>query len=173
MKKSYLSPKVEKKKSVSGFGLFATENVSKGEIVADFSNGPGQYLSTAQADVLYDQGKDYMMQVDNDTFFVATTPEELEDADFINHSCDPTCGIRGTQQVVAMRNIRKGEEITFDYAMTESSDFSFSCECGAQNCRHVVTGEDWKLPELQKKYKGYFSDYLQKRIDRAADAARS
>jgi hypothetical protein len=29
-----------------------------------------------------------------------------------------------------------------------------------------VTGSDWALPELQKRYKGYFSPYLQRRIDR-------
>jgi hypothetical protein len=37
--------------------------------------------------------------------------------------------------------------------------------CGSPNCRGLITEEDWKIPELQKKYDGYFSWYLQEKID--------
>ena len=87
--------------------------------------------------------------------------QEWEEADFINHSCNPNCGIKGHLQIVAMRDIESGEEITFDYAMTESSDYSMDCKCGAKNCRKTITGNDWKLPILQKRYNGYFSNYIQ------------
>jgi len=63
-----------------------------------------------------------------------------------------------------MRDIEPGEELTFDYAMTESTQYSLKCECGAKNCRKLVTGDDWKILKLQKKYCGYFSNYLQEKI---------
>ena len=48
--------------------------------------------------------------------------------------------------------------------MFESSQYSFKCICGAHNCRKTITGDDWRILELQKRYAGYFSDYLQKKI---------
>jgi hypothetical protein len=107
-----------------------------------------------------------MIQVDDDLFFVATNKEELEDADFINHSCNPNCGIKGTLKVVAMREVEPGEEITIDYAMCESSEYAMRCNCESSDCRKTIRGNDWKIKELQKKYKGFFSDYLQKKIAR-------
>lgn len=53
-----------------------------------------------------------------------------------------------------------------DYAMCDSTPGEeFSCSCGSAICRHIVTGDDWKLPQLQKRYAGYFSPYLQRKID--------
>jgi hypothetical protein len=59
-----------------------------------------------------------------------------------------------------------GEEITLDYAMCESPEYEMKCNCGYSDCRKVVTGNGWKNKELQKKHKGFFSDYLQKKIAR-------
>ena len=165
MRQSILSLKVCLRKSgIGGKGLFAVENISKGEVMVDYSTGPGKYVKTAEADALYEEGNDYMLQVDDDLFFAATEERELEDADYINHSCDPNCGIAEALRIVALRDIGVGEEITFDYAMCESTDFSFRCGCGKPDCRKTVTGNDWKKPELQKKYGGYFSRYLQQKI---------
>lgn len=166
MKKSYVSQKVELRKSKIGKGLFAKEKIDKGELVIDFSTGSGTILKVGEPyeKKLFADGYDYMVQISDKEMFAATTNEELEDADFINHSCAPNCGIRGSLQIVAMRNIEPGEEITFDYAMTESTKYSIKCGCGAKSCRKLVTGDDWKIPELQKKYCGYFSDYLQTKI---------
>jgi uncharacterized protein len=94
--KSYISPKIEIRKSeLGGKGLFARDRISKGDIVIDYAGGPGQFIGTRKADALYEDGNDYMIQVDNDRFFVATNSKELEEADFINHSCNPNCGIKG------------------------------------------------------------------------------
>ena len=67
--------------------------------------------------------------------------------------------------VVAMRDITAGEVLTFDRAMTESSDLhDVECQCGSDECRGKVTAEDWMLPELQLRYRGFFSPYLARRI---------
>ena len=71
--KSYISPKIEIRKSeLGGKGLFARDRIVKGNIVIDYAGGPGKFISTKKADVLYEDGNNYMIQVDNDRFFVAT-----------------------------------------------------------------------------------------------------
>ena len=37
----------------------------------------------------------------------------------VNHSCEPNCGIRNACGLVALRDIKDGEEITYDYCMTD------------------------------------------------------
>ncbi len=166
MKKSYLSSKIERRKSShSGEGLFVKEKILKRELIIDFSTGPGTILNKEQAKKLFETGYDYMLQTGDGTYFAATNESELEDADFLNHSCDPNCGINGSLRIVALRDIKPGEELVFDYAMNESSEFEMGCNCGSKNCRKIITGNDWKDPELQKKYDGFFSECLQKKID--------
>lgn len=79
----------------------------------------------------------------------------------MNHSCNPNVGFDAHDNFVAMKNIKKGEELTWDYGFDESNHaFRMKCACGAKKCRKVVTGNDWKL--LMKdtdKYK-YFSPKL-------------
>lgn len=164
MEKSFLSPKVKLQKTKIGKGLVVKKPIQVGELVVDFSTGPGKHLSLKKADQLYDLGSDYMIQVGENEFFVATNKKELEDADYINHSCNPTCGIKGSLKIVAMRDIFPGEEISIDYSMSESSNYEFKCECGSDICRQIITGQDWQKKELQKKYLGYFYDYLQNKI---------
>jgi len=162
---SYRSPKIERRNSsLDRKGLFAKQHIFKDELLIDFSSGPGKFVSLKESDALYNKGYDYMIQVNDDLFFAAVDDDDLEDEDFINHSCEPNCGIRGSLQIVAMRDIKRGEEITFDYAMTESSSYSMHCKCGKEKCRHIITGNDWMINALQKKYSGYFSEYLNKKI---------
>lgn len=167
MKKSYISKKVEVKECKIGKGVFAKEKILKDELIIDFSTGPGKILKDEEMKKFFDAGYDYALQIDDDALFAATNDKELEDGDFLNHSCNPNCGIKNSLKIVAMRDIEAGEEITFDYAMSESTPYSIKCECRAKNCRKLITGDDWKNKKLQKKYAGYFSDYLQKKIDRA------
>jgi len=88
------------------------------------------------------------------------------DGDYVNHCCNPNAGLSGQIALVAMRDIQPGEEICFDYAMSDTRPYDeFACDCGAPNCRRHVTGSDWQLPELQKRYAGYFAPHVQRKID--------
>lgn len=64
--------------------------------------------------------------------------------------------------------IKKGEEITLDYALFESEEYlsSWNCHCGCEDCRKHITGKDYLLASVQKKYRHHFSPIVQKRIDR-------
>jgi hypothetical protein len=71
--------------------------------------------------------------------------------------------------LVAMKTINGGVEITFDYAMvlhrsTGCPPYRMECRCGSPHCRGVITDEDWRLLDLQQRYKGWFTWYLQEKI---------
>ncbi|MCG8493655.1 MAG: SET domain-containing protein-lysine N-methyltransferase [Sneathiellales bacterium] len=103
-----------------------------------------------------------------DNLFIGPVTEETREEGMmhLNHSCDPNVGIQGQVSFVAMRQIAPGEELSFDYATGDHDDWEMTCQCGARECRGIITGYDWKIPALQQKYKGYFSTYLQEKIDR-------
>lgn len=158
---TYISPKAGVKHSeIDRNGVFALEKIYKGEIVFDFSEGKGRIISTEEMNKFCREGKDYGIQIGDDTFFAATEESEMDEGDYLNHSCNPNLGIKDSLKVVAMIDIEVGEELAFDYAMSESSEFNMECRCDQPNCRGTITGEDWKRKDLQEKYKGYFSDYL-------------
>ena len=161
---SYRSPKTEVRESkIHGRGLFAKADIARGEIVA-IKGGHIVDRETLQRDITPRLGP-VEIQIDDDLFIAPVNADERElSMLYSNHSCDPNIGLRGEITFVAMRDIPAGEELTHDWAMTDSDDYSVACNCGARNCRKTLTGKDWQRPELQEKYAGYFSAYLAKFI---------
>ena len=143
-----------------GYGSFASEPIAAGEIVAGFG---GRCVTRDEFDLLPASQQVRSLQID-ENLYMAGAPEP-EPADFINHSCDPNCALSGNVVLIAMRDIAVGEELGYDYATTDGSDYDeFECDCGTALCRGKVSGHDWMLPELQLRYRGTFSPYLAKRI---------
>lgn len=143
-----------------GYGSIVTEQIAAGEIVAAFG---GRCVTRDEFDLLPASQQVRSVQID-EHLYMAGTPEP-EPADFINHSCDPNCALSGNVVLVALRDIAVGEELGYDYATTDGSDYDeFECACGTALCRGKVSGHDWMLPELQLRYRGSFSPYLAKRI---------
>ena len=162
---SYFHPGLFAKECAIGKGLFTNKPIKKDELVLDFTNGPGKYFNTWNAYLHEAKGSHYIIQVDDDRYLVAVDGPST--GDYINHSCEPNVGVKGSVTFVAMRDIEAGEEIAFDYCMTEAFYYyRLKCFCGAKSCRALITGSDWKRPGLQQKYRGYFSGYIQKKIDR-------
>jgi uncharacterized protein len=161
---SYRSPKTEVRDSkIHGRGLFALADIAKDEIVA-VKGGRIVDRKTLREAITPRLGP-VEIQIDDDLFIAPVTEEERElSMLYSNHSCNPNLGIRGEITLVAMRNIRAGEELTHDWAMTDEDDYSVECNCGGPNCRKILTGKDWQRPELQKRYAGYFSAYLSPKI---------
>src|SRR5437764_433314 len=163
---SYRSPKTEVRQSgIHGRGIFATADIAKGEVV----------LVKAGHIVSRDQLKKQVtprlgpveIQIGDDLFITPVTDDEREGSMlYSNHSCDANLGMRGEITLVAMRDIRAGEELTHDWATTDDDNYSMKCKCGALDCRGTLTGKDWQRPELQKRYAGFFSAYLAKKIAR-------
>jgi SET domain-containing protein len=161
---SYRSPKTQVRKSkIHGWGLFAVADVAKDEIVA-IKGGHIVDRKMLREKITPVLGP-VEIQVNDDLFIAPVTEEERElSMLYSNHSCEPNLGVRGEITFVAMRDIRAGEELTHDWAMTDDEDYSVECNCGATNCRKILTGKDWERPDLQKRYAGYFSAYLARKI---------
>lgn len=164
---SYLSPKAAVKSSpIHGRGLFAIGEFQPGEIVC----AKGGYIFTRAilADIAPALGP-AEIQIADDLFIGPRRAEEREGSMiFSNHSCDPNIGVQGQIVFVALRQIAVGEELTHDWATTDDDDYSMPCRCGAATCRGLITGRDWQKKDLQRKYRGKFSWYLQQKIDAAA-----
>ena len=75
-------------------------------------------------------------------FNVHTIPDDVS-GKYINHSCFPNTIVNDKNQFVALRNIKIGEELTFDYETTEDEIAEpFDCFCGAENCRRRIAGNN-------------------------------
>jgi len=161
---SYRSSKtIVRESNIHGRGLFAVADISKDEIVL-VKGGHIVNRETLRREITPRLGP-VEIQIDEHLFIAPVTDEEKDlSMLYSNHSCDANLGIRGEITFVAMRDIRAGEELTHDWATTDDDDYSVECKCGLPNCRKLLTGKDWQRPELQKKYAGYFSSYLAKKI---------
>jgi len=173
MRLSYRSSKTEVLESkIHGRGLFAAANIAKDEIVA-VKGGHIIDRKTLRETITPRLGP-VEIQIDDDLFIAPVTDEERElSMLYSNHSCNANLGMRGDITFVAMRDICAGEELTHDWAMTDDDDYSLECKCGALNCRKILTGKDWQLLELQKRYAGYFSAYLARKINAYCHSERS
>ncbi len=136
----------------TGRGVFALRPIRKGEIIAIF-DGP-----------IYDADHEPWTK-EQLTYTIQFAKDKWRDskglARYLNHSCDPNCGIKGLSKVVAMRAIAAGDEVTWDYEMTEKSWWmKMKCRCGSPICRGTI-GSYARMPRaIRKKYKGYISSWL-------------
>ena len=159
---NWLTPKAQMRVTPGkGSGSFAVSKISKGEIVASFG---GNVINQSQLTNYSADRVSRSLQLNGDTYLLSGNVPEP--GDMINHSCEPNCGISGTSSVQAIRDIEIDEELTFDYSMSDSSQYDeFICACGKEKCREIITGLDWQNKDLQAKYRNYFSSYIEKLIN--------
>ena len=152
--------KVAAVSGIGGHGLVAVSALACGEVICVWGGEARTYAELMRAP---ERSRRLSVQVEDDLFLVPGNPGP---SDCVNHACEPNARVSGQVVLVAAREIAAGEEITYDYATTDGSPYDeFECRCGAPSCRRRVTGDDWKLPTLREKYRGWFSPYLQRRID--------
>jgi len=180
---SYVHHNVEPKESeLGGLGLFAKGPVKEGEIVtrekAELYQGlhdvrPGlKILTLAQMHERYPDTDEFekfigwYYQMGEQLFVGPLTEKDVAITTLQNHSCDPNCWWTDEFTLVARRDIKAGEEVTFDYGSSESepNPTMTDCLCGSPLCRGKVTPEDYLLPELQERYGNHMMGYLLERI---------
>ncbi len=160
--KSVICPKVKVVQSkISDFGMIADDDISQDELVYI----KGGHILTRDEFYASKIINSYLPISDNYVIGAKTIEEEEEIKLYNNHSCSPNCGMRGDIVFVAINNIKKGEELVVDYAFIDNEDYRFRCNCGSADCRKIITGFDWQIESVQKKYnKKYFSAYVQSLI---------
>lgn len=168
-KLNWLNPKISLAGTAHcGQSQIASADIRQGEILVVFG---GHVMTMAEFYNLPPKIQEFPYQISEDPDLVLgpANADELHNGEFFNHSCDPNTGFKSEIRLVAMRDIRAGEELTFDYAMCTTNDFgNMECYCGARNCRGYIKGDDWKISELQQRYRGYFQPYIEAKINRSA-----
>jgi len=120
-----------KRSPIHGKGVFAATNFKKGEMVIKYNLKP---LTDAEYASLPESEKHFTTHKEG-KYWLFSSPER-----FVNHSCEPnTHPINNAD--VAIRDIRKGEEITTDYRLDDVPDLSMNCTCGSKVCKKVITND--------------------------------
>jgi predicted ester cyclase len=165
----WIDPRIEiRPSSIHGRGMFATALIQRGEVVTVWG---GAFVLTDRDRVTkralgalgYTLGT-----IGEGLYLVAMLREGEEDVtNLINHSCDPNVWMHDEVTLAARRDIAAGEELTMDYAVIEGSEDwvgLFECRCGSPLCRGRFTGKDWRREDLQARYGGHFSPFINERI---------
>jgi hypothetical protein len=149
-------------------GMFATRPISTGEILwAEDEEDPRYHRQEIAAWPAEHQTffLRWSYQIDDDWFAGPRAPDEVVDSDHMNHSCDPNAWWDGQRAITARRAITVGEQVTFDYATSDTrSEFSFPCACGTSLCRGTVRGQDFlTVPDLRARYGVHAQPFLLRR----------
>jgi SET domain-containing protein len=151
---------------IHGKGLVASGPIRKGEIVSHLEAGlPILELADVMAMTPEQQEEilRYGYQRSDDEIVIEKEPER-----FMNHSCDANTEWIDIDTMIASRDIKPGEELTYDYATTEVSiPYEFDCKCGAPNCRHHVTNRDYLIPSWQQHYGDFLPPHTLRAIAKA------
>ena len=144
------SRRIEVRQSgVHGRGVYATAAIPRGTRIIEYT---GKRISWEEGQAQEPQDPDNP----NHTFFFSLENGDVidagsggNDARWINHSCRPNCEARedkGRVYVYALRNLRRGEELFYDYALvpaerrTKKLEKEFGCSCGSAKCRGTMLG---------------------------------
>jgi len=150
-----------RKSGIAGKGVFAVKDIKKGEYLCIMD---GEEITINEMIRRVDEeeseeGSD-PLQIDDNTYIdLSEVPRSF------NHSCEPNAFISGKNTLKAMKNIKEGEEITYDYSTTmndnaeiinEGGDedylWTLKCKCGSKNCRGIIN----QFKTLPKNIKTFY-----------------
>jgi uncharacterized protein len=153
---------VVRESGIHGRGVYAARAIRRGERIIQYT---GRIISWKEADDVPSSDPDDP----NHTFlFSLSDGKRVIDASvrgnaarWINHSCDPNCETeeddRGRVFIEALRDIKRGEELHYDYCLivdeklTKKLKREYRCLCGAQDCRGTMLAPKEKKKKKKKK----------------------
>ena len=152
---STLSETLQNKKSkIDKNGLYANCNIKRGTKIIEYK-GKLVTVKNSEKDPKFDNSKAIYLfginkKYDLDGNFSFNT------ARLINHSCEPNCEVFGEGLkiwIFAMKNIKKGEELSYDYGFSFDQDYkNYPCNCGSKNCAGYIIreGSRWRIKNRRK-----------------------
>ena len=138
-----------------GKGIRATKAWSKGSRIFRFVGNVGCDSETTN----------YALQIGEDEYLEST--EEFDN--YLNHSCEPNCFIDSTtMELTTLREIEVGEELSFDYNITEYDlvvhDCDFDCQCGTSSCLGRVEGFRYLSPAEREARREHLFPHLRAKL---------
>ena len=149
-------------------GVFAKKDIPKGTRIAEYI---GRKISKEESTKIqtkmqeeYENNPDkcastYIFEIDETSDLDGDI--ENNDPKYINHSCNPNCEvdiIDGRVWIDTIKDIKKGEELSFNYGFEIDKDNPYEfkkqpCMCGSENCmKYILAEEEWpKAKELLEK----------------------
>ncbi|HMP85611.1 MAG TPA: SET domain-containing protein [Candidatus Paceibacterota bacterium] len=138
---------------IQGKGVHAGEDIKKGELI-QYVKGEVKFLTIKDENdsKLYPN----WIGIGKNKWINVNYPHQ-----YLNHSCNPNSSIRGKVSVVALKDIKEGDEITIDYSVTECDEFwEMDCACEAKNCRKVIKSIQYLPKKTFDKYMPYIPTYF-------------
>ena len=124
---------------IQGIGGFAKVDIRRGKRIVEYD---GPRVSQEEAQALIDQGNAYIFTLNDEIAIDGWAPWNM--ARFINHSCAPNCEsriVRDRVWLYALRSIRAGEELTYNYCYELDDAEARPCRCGSADCVGVMVAE--------------------------------
>ena len=137
---------LKKQQNKNGYGIFTTVTISPKSVVFEFK---GNLLSKENLNL----NSPFYLQIDKNKFLGPSGDYD----DYINHSCNPNCGlyiVNNRAFLYSIYEILPNTEITFDYSTScnlSNNEWSMTCNCGQFNCRKIISGWQY-LPDKIKNY---------------------
>lgn len=150
---------------IEGMGVFAGEDVKRGEVI-QVIKGEARFLTVTN--------KEESLSYPN---WIGVGKNKWIDPDYpnqyLNHSCNPNASVKGRivigkdkvakgkYDIVAIRPIKEGEEVSIDYSVIEGDDlWEMKCECGEKNCRKIIRSIRFMPKKQFEKYLPYVPTYF-------------
>ncbi len=145
---------------IDGLGLNIGENAKKGEVIARIKGEMKFKVNKGKKDAL-----------DNPDWIGIAKDQWIDPArpyKFLNHSCDASAGIKGRLSLVALRDMKEGDEITIDYSTIEGDAlWEMKCACGSKKCRGIVRSIQYMPEDSYKHYLPYIPAYFRSLYERS------
>ncbi|MBS3110035.1 SET domain-containing protein-lysine N-methyltransferase [Candidatus Woesearchaeota archaeon] len=152
-----------KQSSIHNMGVFAKAEITPGTKVIEYigekiSKEEGTRRSDATealAKTRHDIGSTYIFELNDEWDIDGDVPGNL--AKYINHSCEPNCNIMFDDNkiyIVANKEIKAGEELTYNYGFDEEDYQDHPCRCNSPNCVGYILGQEhWHILKNEKGLK--------------------
>ncbi len=137
--------------NIHGTGGFARVDIPSGTNIVQYV---GERISKSESLRRCEADNEYIFDLDEQTDLDGNV--EWNPARFINHSCSPNCEAHWDEEeiwIVAVRDIKAGEELTFNYGYDLEDFLEHPCRCGSENCVGYIVAEELmdQLAKLKEK----------------------
>ncbi len=130
-----------RRSAIHGTGGFARTDIATGTHVIEYV---GEKITKAESLARCEQNNEYIFALSDEQDLDGNVP--WNPARFLNHSCAPNCEALLEEEriwIVALRDIRAGEELTFNYGYDLTDYKEHPCRCGAPNCVGFIVAEEF------------------------------
>ncbi len=144
-----------KKSGIHGLGIFASQDIKKGEVVC-IIKGPRMFKVNRNL-------KDALSHPDWVGFKKNYWVDPVPPYKYLNHSCKPNTAVKGQKTLIALTNIPKNTEVTVDYSIIEADPRWFmKCGCKLPDCRKIIRSISFLPAKKFKDYLPYISTDFRK-----------